>query len=112
MDEKKKEKALAEEMKKTYGIERGSRDIIVKIISDIATIMATNIMAYIMWRKCCKEEVPAGVVPTATQCANGTMLNWAPYLLNLFLDDYKEVYDLGKKFHYSWLLILIALVVD
>jgi hypothetical protein len=48
MDEKKKEKALAEEMKKTYGIERGSRDIIVKIISDIATIMATNIMAYIM----------------------------------------------------------------
>ena len=99
-------------MKKAYGTKRGSHNIIIKRISDETTRMATKLMACKMLRKCCKEEVPAGVVPTATQCANGTMLNWAPYLLNLFLDDYKEVYDLGKKFHYSWLLILIALVVD
>jgi hypothetical protein len=38
------------------------------------------------------------------------MLSWAPYLLNLFLDDCRDVQDLGTKFHYSWLLILIALI--
>jgi hypothetical protein len=38
------------------------------------------------------------------------MLRWAPYLLNLFLEDCKDTQDLGTDFHYSWLLILIALV--
>jgi hypothetical protein len=30
-------------------------------------------------------------------------------LLNLFLDDYRDAQDAGTKFHYTWLLILIAL---
>jgi hypothetical protein len=30
--------------------------------------------------------------------------------MNLFLDDCKDVQDLGTEFHYSWLLILIALI--
>jgi hypothetical protein len=38
------------------------------------------------------------------------MLSWAPYLLNLFLDDCKDVKDLGTDFHYSWLMILITLI--
>jgi hypothetical protein len=38
------------------------------------------------------------------------MISWAPYLLNLFLDECKDVQDLGTNFHYSWLLIMIALV--
>jgi hypothetical protein len=84
--------------------------IIIKRISDTTTRMATKLMACKMLRKCHKEEVPAGVVAAATQCANGTMLSWAPYLLNLFLDDCKDAQDLGTNFHYSWLLILIALV--
>jgi hypothetical protein len=105
-----KEKALAEEMKKKYGTERGSRGIIIKRISDAATRMATKIMACKLLRKCRKEEVPVGVVAAATQCVEGTTLSWAPYLLNLFLEDCKDVQDLGTKFHYSWLLILIALI--
>jgi hypothetical protein len=32
------------------------------------------------------------------------------YLLKLFLDDCKDTQNLGTKFHYSWLLILIALI--
>jgi hypothetical protein len=44
-----------------------------------------------------------------TQFAEGTILSCAPYLLNLFLEDCKDAQDLGKEFHYSWLLILIAL---
>jgi hypothetical protein len=89
LEEKTKEKSLAEEMKKKYDIERGSHGIIIKCISDIATRMATKIMACKFLRKCCKEEVPT------PQCAKGTTLNWAPYLLNLFLDDCKDAQHLG-----------------
>jgi hypothetical protein len=35
-------------------------------------------------RKCRKEEVPVGVVAAATQCAKGSSMSWAPYLLNSF----------------------------
>jgi hypothetical protein len=35
LDDKTKEKSLAEEMKKNYEIERGSRGIIIKRISDV-----------------------------------------------------------------------------
>jgi hypothetical protein len=45
MDDKTKEKELAEEMKKTYGKERGSHDIIIKKISDTTTKMETKLMA-------------------------------------------------------------------
>jgi hypothetical protein len=97
MDDKTKEKALAEEMKKTYGIERGSHDIIIKRISDATTRMETKLMACKLLHKCHKEEVPAGVVTVTTQCTNDTMLSWAPYLLNLFLDDCKDAQDLGTS---------------
>jgi len=110
LDEKTKEKSLTKEMKKTYGTERGSHGIIIKRTSDASIRMATNAMACKMLRKFRKEEVPAGVVAIATQCANGTMLSWVPCILNLFLDDCKDVHDLGTNFHYSWLLIMIALV--
>jgi hypothetical protein len=52
-----KEKALAEEMKKKYGTERGSCRIIIKRISDVTTRMATKIMACKLLKKCRKEEV-------------------------------------------------------
>jgi hypothetical protein len=110
LDDKTKEKGLVEEMKKTYGMERGSPRIIIKRINDAAMRMATKLMACKLLRKCRKEEVLAGVVAATTQCANGTMISWAPYLLNLFLDNCKDAQDLGTEFHYSWLMILIALI--
>jgi hypothetical protein len=97
-------------MKKTYGTERELRRIIIKHISDATTRLATKLMACKLMRKCRKEKVPTGVIPAATQCAEGTMLSWAPYLLKLFLEDCKYAEDLGTKFHYSWLLILIYLI--
>jgi len=51
LGDKTKEKALSEEMKKKYGTERGSREIIIKCISDAPTRMATNIMACKLLRK-------------------------------------------------------------
>jgi hypothetical protein len=37
-------------------------------------------------------------------------MSLAPYLLNSFLEYCKDTQDWGSKFHYSLLLILIALV--
>jgi len=62
LNDKIKEKALVEEMKITCDIERGSCQIIIKKINDATTRMATKLMAYKLLKKCCKEEVPAGVV--------------------------------------------------
>jgi hypothetical protein len=90
-----KEKELAEEMKKMYGTERGSRRIIIKCINDATTRMATKFMACKLLRKFRKEEVPVGVVATVAECVEGTVLSWALYLLNLFLEDCKDVQDLG-----------------
>jgi hypothetical protein len=64
LDEKTKEKALAKEMKKMYGTEKGSREIIIKCISDVATRMATKLMECKFLRKFHKEEVPIKVVTT------------------------------------------------
>jgi hypothetical protein len=95
LEDKTKEKALVEEMKKKYDIERGSCGIIIKHISDIVIRMDTKIMACKLLKKCRKEEFSAEVVIATTQCAEGTTLSWAPYLLNLFLDDCKDAQDLG-----------------
>jgi hypothetical protein len=73
LEEKAKEKKLDEEMKNKYGTERGSRRIIIKCISNIATRMATKIMACKLLKKCRKEEVSTRVVTTTTQCVKGTM---------------------------------------
>jgi hypothetical protein len=37
-------------------------------------------------------------------------MNWTTFLVNHFLTDYREAQDKGMEFHYSWLLIFIALV--
>jgi len=66
LNDKTKEKALAEEMKKTYGIERGSRGIIIKRISETTTRLATKLMAFKLLWKCHKEEVHVGVIMATT----------------------------------------------
>jgi hypothetical protein len=91
MDDKSKEKALAEEMKKKYGTARGTRVIIIKWVNNTATQLGANILACKLLRKCRKEEVPAGVIAVADQCAEGTSMSWVPYLLNLFQEDCKDV---------------------
>jgi hypothetical protein len=75
LDEKMKEKELAKEMKKMYGIERGSCRIIIKCISDIATRMAKKIMSCKLLMKCHKEEFPVKVVAVVAQCVEGTILS-------------------------------------
>jgi hypothetical protein len=95
-------------MNKKYGTDRGTRGIIIKRINDVAPQLGMKILAYKLLRKFHREEVPVGVVAVVAQCTKGTIVSWAPYLLNLFLDDYKDAQDLGIYFHYSWLITLIA----
>jgi hypothetical protein len=97
-------------MKKTYGTERGSQGIIINRISEPVTRLAIKLMDFKLLRKCRKEEAHAGVIAVVVQCAKGTLLIWSPYLLNLFLEDYKDAQDLGTEFHYAWMIILIYLV--
>jgi hypothetical protein len=66
LDDKKKAKSLVEEMNKTYNTERGSRGILIKIINDTSTRMATNLMACKILRKFRKEEVHVGVFAVAS----------------------------------------------
>jgi hypothetical protein len=45
LDEKTKEKALAEEMNKKYGTDRGTRGIMIKRINDTTTQLAMKLLA-------------------------------------------------------------------
>jgi hypothetical protein len=108
LDDKSKEKELAEKMKKKYGIARGTRGIIIKWIKNAVTQLGKNILACKLLRKCHKDEVPSGVIVVVAQCKEGTSVSWAPYLLNLFQVDWKDAEYLGTKFHYSWILTLTS----
>jgi hypothetical protein len=110
LDDKTKDKALAEEMKNKYNIDRGSRGLIINKINKPVTRLETKLMACKLLRKCHKEEALERVIATVLQCTKRGLLSWSPYLLKLFLDDCKDAQYLGTDFHYSWLIILIALV--
>jgi hypothetical protein len=55
-------------------------------------------------------EVLIGVIAVPRQRVKGTTVSLLPYLLNLILHYCKHAQDLGKKFHYSWFLILISII--
>jgi hypothetical protein len=95
LDDKTKEKSLAEEIKKKYDTDRGTRGIIIKWIKNATTQLGAKTLVCNLLRKCHREEVPAGFVVVASQCAEGTSMSWAPYLLKLFLEDCKDAQDLG-----------------
>jgi hypothetical protein len=60
LDDKTKEKTLAEEMKKTYGTVRGSRGIIINRISEPVTRLETKLMACKFLRKCQRKRHQQG----------------------------------------------------
>jgi phosphomannomutase len=68
LNDKSKEKVLAEKMKKKYFTARGTRGIIIKRINNEMTQLSANILACKLLRKFRKDEVPVGVIAVATQC--------------------------------------------
>jgi hypothetical protein len=97
-------------LKKKYNTDRGTHRINIKRVSDNMKRMAMKIMARKLLRKFHKEEVLVMVVTAATQFVEGTTISWDPYFLNMFLDDWKDAHDMGIEFHYSWLIMLIAIM--
>jgi hypothetical protein len=90
LEDKTKAKSISDEIKAKYGTKRGNRGIGISDINDPTMRFATRPLGYKLMSKCRKEEVPTGVVEAATQCAKGSSMSWAPYLLNSFLEDCKD----------------------
>jgi hypothetical protein len=61
-------------------------------------------------RKCRKEEVPRRSSRSCDAVRKGELDELGPLSTEMFLEDCKEVKGWGSEFHYSWLLILIALM--
>jgi hypothetical protein len=57
LDDKSKEKTLAEEMNNKYGTDRGTRGIIIKWINNVMTQLGAKILACKLLRKCHKDKV-------------------------------------------------------
>jgi hypothetical protein len=95
LDNKMKENDIAEEVKAQFDIDRENRGMIIKNNNHLATRFMTNLMECKLLRKCRKEEAPTRAVAVVAQCAKGTVLSWAPYLLNLFLEDCRDAHDSG-----------------
>ena len=61
-------------------------------------------------KKCRPTEVPALVIRIAINCTEGYSYNWVAYVVKEFLEDARNEEEKGRAFHYSWLIVLIALV--
>jgi len=107
---KSQEKRLEDQMKRDFGLVKKSRNYAISSISDGAVQFGTQILAGKIMRKCCSNEVLALVVYLVVQCTKGVQYNWAKYLCHDFLEYCHKSQDDGKVFHYTWLLLLIALM--
>ena len=61
-------------------------------------------------RNCRPYEVPSLIVSIVANCAEGYSYSWAAYLAKEFLEDACHAQEKCRPFHYSWLIVLIALV--
>ena len=61
-------------------------------------------------QKCRPNEVPTLIVSIAVNCIEGYSYNWAAYIVKEFLEYARDVQEKGIPFHYSLLIVLIALV--
>jgi hypothetical protein len=96
-------------MEENFHTFHGQRDLYIESISESTVRFSMKSLAYKLLRKCQKDQVPAVVIKTVERCIEGIQMNEVTFLLNRILIDFEEVQDKGIKFHYAWLLILIAL---
>ena len=101
---------LVQTMKERFGLTKGKRGYHTSAFRDQPFRFAAELLACKLIRKCRPTEVPAPVIRIAMNCAEGYNYNWAAYLAKEFLEDARDAQEKGRPFHYSWLLILIALV--
>lgn len=78
-------------------------------INDEATAFSTQLLASTLMRKGRHNQVVTHFIELGSKCALGTQYNWPTFLQNEFVEDCREDQEKGTVFHYSWVLILIAL---
>ena len=97
-------------MKERFVLTKGKRGYHTSAIQEQNIRFAAELLACkIMW-KCRPTEVPAPVIRIAINYAEGYNYNWAVYIAKEFLEDARDAQEKGRPFHYSWLIVLIALV--
>ena len=97
-------------MKECFGLTKGKRGYHTSTIQEKNIRFAAEILACKIMRKCRPTKVPAPVTRIAINCAEGYSYNWAAYIAKEFLEDARDAQEKGRPFHYSWLIVLIALV--
>lgn len=105
---KSQEKNLTDQMKSDFRLVNKSQGYLISSISNEVVQFDAKILARKIMHKYRAHEVPAPVVSLAMQCNKGVQFNWAKYLCKYSLDDFCEVQEEGKGFHYMWLLLLIT----
>ena len=69
--------------------------------------LSCQLIVFNIVRKNHPTQVTGFVVDLAGKCMEGMQMNWVNYLVNELEKDFREAWDLGYEFHYSWLIILI-----
>jgi hypothetical protein len=105
------DRSLAQCIKEAYDeVEKGKQGYKVASIQDGAVCLAFQLIAGKIVRKNHPTQVTGFMVDLAGKCVEGMQMNWVSYLVNELEKDCREAHDQGYKFHFSWLLVLIAFV--
>jgi hypothetical protein len=75
LENKSREKEIAEIMKVQFRTNIGVWGIVIKDINDVATRFASKPMASKLLRKCREEEAPTRVIAVVAQCIKGVMFS-------------------------------------
>ena len=97
-------------MKDCFGLTKGKRGYHTSTIEDQNIRFIAKLLACKLLRKCRPTEVPASIIRLTINCAEGYTYNWAAYLTREFLEDARDAQEKGRPFHYSWIILLIVLV--
>ena len=97
-------------MKECFGLTKGKRGYQTSAIQHHNTRFAAELLACKLMRKCSPYEVPTPTVSIAANCAEGYIYNWVAYIAKEFLEYARDAQEKGRPFHYSWLIVLIAMI--
>ena len=97
-------------MKDRFGLTKGKRGYQTLTIWHQNIRFVAELLACKLMRKCRPNEVSAPIVSIAVNCAEGYSYKWEEYIAKEFLEDVHDAQEKGRPFHYSWMIVLIALV--
>lgn len=107
---KKSDRNLVAKLTQQLKLKKGMRAYDSTDIKDRALCFTIQLLARCVLRKCRPNEVPAGAIDLALHAKDGKPYNWCLYLLNQFMDDCRAAQERNQRFHYNWILIIMAFV--